>query len=425
MSVTESSVSTQPATEDRKLTRIRGGHKGAFTRLQQKVDEFTFTAIDSSTKLFQGEALLKTLQDIISMIHKFDAEIELLKEDEDELANELEQQTEFHVSASVTIARLSASIENYKKERDRPPREFSTDPSSNSATSSRTKLPKNQLPTFTGSCTDWMSFFDLFKASVDSNSHLSNFENLNYLKACVKGEAARLISSISITDANYNIALTLLKHRYENERSIIQAHLQAIWSQPVLKTESALGLRKLLELTNEHLRALVELGQPVEHWNAILVFVLTDKMDPESRKQWQLDNPGTDVLSWELLSQFLDTRSRALESGGTKVTPQSSVTSPCNKGNQNLTKRLQNYAVQGSLCESCQEDHRFYACSQFKGMCLADRHKFVKDKKLCFNCFQSRHSSNVCPSKFTCRECKMKHHTLLHRPQKQLPDHRT
>ena len=89
-----------------------------------------------------------------------------------------------------------------------------------------------------------------------------------------------------------------------------------------MKNESALGLRKFLELTNEHLGALVELGQPVEHWNAVLVFVLPDKMDPESRKLWQLGNPGTDVLSWDLLSKFLDTISPTLESGGTKVTPQ-------------------------------------------------------------------------------------------------------
>ena len=115
MSVPESSDSTQPTTEDRRLMCIRGGHKDAFTKLEQKVDEFTFTAIDSSTKLFQGEALLKALQDRISMIHKFDAEIELMIKDEDELANELEQH---HVSASVTIARLSALIEIYKKERE-------------------------------------------------------------------------------------------------------------------------------------------------------------------------------------------------------------------------------------------------------------------------------------------------------------------
>ena len=72
-----------------------------------------------------------------------------------------------------------------------------------------------------------------------------------------------------------------------------------------------------------------------------------------------------------------------------------------------------------------QEDHRLYVCSQFKGMCLADGHKFVKDKNLSFNFFLSGHSSNACPSKFTRRECKMKHHTLLQRPQKQLPDQRT
>ena len=112
-------------------------------------------------------------------------EIELLIEDEDELANELEQQWESHVSACVTIARLSALIENYKKERGRPPRVFSTDPSSsNSPTSSRMKFPDLQLPTFTGSYTDSMSFFDLFKTSVDSNSHLSNSEKLNYLSRC-------------------------------------------------------------------------------------------------------------------------------------------------------------------------------------------------------------------------------------------------
>ena len=99
----------------------------------------------------------------------------------------------------------------------------------------------------------------------------------------------------------------LSKNRYEKKRSIILPHLQAIGSQPVSKTESALGLRKHLELTNEHLRALDKLGQPVEHWNAILVFVLTINMDAESCKQWQLVNLGTEVLSWELLSKFFDT----------------------------------------------------------------------------------------------------------------------
>ena len=72
------SASTQPAADDRKLTRIRIRHWGALTRLEQKVDEFTVTVVDSSSKLFQGEALLKTLQDTTSMIRELDVEIELL-----------------------------------------------------------------------------------------------------------------------------------------------------------------------------------------------------------------------------------------------------------------------------------------------------------------------------------------------------------
>ena len=91
---------------------------------------------------------------------------------------------------------------------------------------------------------------------MDSNQSLTKSERLNYLKACVKGDAAKLISSITITDANYAIAIDLLKQRYENNRSIVQAHVQTVWKQSAMKVESASGLCKLLGTTNEHLRAL-------------------------------------------------------------------------------------------------------------------------------------------------------------------------
>ena len=110
-----------------------------------------------------------------------------------------------------------------------------------------------------------MSFIDLFRASVDKNTQLTNSEKLNYLKACVKGDAAKLINSITITDSDYTIAMDLLIERYENKRSIVQAHLQKNWGQRNMRLESAAGLRKILETTNEHLPAFRELGQPVNH----------------------------------------------------------------------------------------------------------------------------------------------------------------
>ena len=120
-----------------------------------------------------------------------------------------------------------------------------------------------------------MSVADLFRAYVDSNNLLSNSEKLHYLKACVKREAAKLISSVTISECTYEIAWELLHERYENKKSIVQAHLQAIWSQGSLKSESSTDLKKLLETTNEILRALTERGQPVKYWEAILVHSLS------------------------------------------------------------------------------------------------------------------------------------------------------
>ena len=106
-----------------------------------------------------------------------------------------------------------------------------------------------------------------------------------------------------ITDANYEIALTLLRDRYENKRCIVQAHLKLIWSQPSMKCESGLGLQKILETTNEHLRALEELCKPTHAWISLLMFWITQKLDDESKKQWQLAHPGLDLLQLQDLGE--------------------------------------------------------------------------------------------------------------------------
>ena len=136
-------------------------------------------------------------------------------------------------------------------------------------------------------------------------------------------------------------------------------------------------------------------------------------MDSESRKQWQLNHLGTDLLTWKQLAKLLDTRSHALEFGGSK----SSSQTVGSQNSQRTEKRLQAYTASSPSCENCNQDHKLYICPEFKAMSVAARHQFIKDKRLCFNCLHSEHQSKDCQSKFSCRECKMKHHTLLHRIQ--------
>ena len=64
------------------------------------------------------------------------------------------------------------------------------------------------------------------------------------------------------------------------------------------------------------MQALEDLGLPVDQWDAILVYWLLEKLDAESRKQFELAHPGTNVLTFKALTTFMDRRSRALESTG-------------------------------------------------------------------------------------------------------------
>ena len=60
--------------------------------------------------------------------------------------------------------------------------------------SANIKLPKLNLPVFSGNHMEWTSFFNLFKGAVIDNSSLQGSQKLQYLKASVKGDAAKLLA---------------------------------------------------------------------------------------------------------------------------------------------------------------------------------------------------------------------------------------
>ncbi|GFX15121.1 uncharacterized protein TNCV_2480351 [Trichonephila clavipes] len=126
-------------------------------------------------------------------------------------------------------------------------------------------------------------------ASVGNNNTLSDSQKLQYLKLSVKGEAATLLQSIQITNDNYKRAWNALTKCYENEAEIIHATLNKLVSQPILKQESASGLRKLIDTTQQCIDTLQTLKQPVEYWDILIVFLLSGKLDSETLRVWTLE----------------------------------------------------------------------------------------------------------------------------------------
>jgi hypothetical protein len=119
-------------------------------------------------------------------------------------------------------------------------------------TSSRThelRLKKLEIPTFDRNLLDWTSFRKLFTSTVYSSKTLSKAQNLAHLKSLLSGEAFHQVQSLMLSDANYDIAWTLLNDRYQNDREMLFAILRRFHGLPGLQTKSATAIRHLIDTT--------------------------------------------------------------------------------------------------------------------------------------------------------------------------------
>ena len=126
------------------------------------------------------------------------------------------------------------------------------------------------------------------------------------------GEAKRLLSAITITDANYGEARTMLQERYENRRAIVPEHISSIVNASTA-TEEAGSLRNSMQTADEHRCALEAMGLNMDEMDIYTDYHVVEKMDAKSRRKWELEHPGTNLLKYEDLHKFLITRCRALE----------------------------------------------------------------------------------------------------------------
>lgn len=177
-----------------------------------------------------------------------------------------------------------------------------------------TRLPPIQLKTFTGSYKDWLSFRDVFISMVHENPNLTKVNKCQYLKSSLGGDAENLVKQIQVSEANYDIMWDMLNKRYNNRRSIVNTYLSKLINQRKLNTESARGIRELLDCTTECLATLKSLNVPSDSWDDIVVYIVIQKLDSESHKQFEQRIESNDILpTWKDLSDFLEYRFRTLE----------------------------------------------------------------------------------------------------------------
>lgn len=287
------------------------------------------------------------------------------------------------------------------------------------------KLPRLELPSFDGTLQDWVSFRDMFVTTVHSNTTLCKSQKLTYLKSQLKGEAARQLSSMTICDANYDIAWSLLTDRYQNDRELLFAILRRFTNQATVPHNSSTAIRQLVDVSKECIRSLDVLKLPTIHWDAILLFLIVNKLDPSSKELWEQGLKDSTIPTLRSLYEFLEQRARALAASGTD-TPSKVTQPPAQHSNQNSNKPgkrvtrsqsrpMVHHANSPSTCKICEnQSHPLYKCEKFMGWSIQQRSDAIRKINACYNCLREGHRKQDCTSKSTCRSCGYRHHTLLH-----------
>ncbi|XP_076301934.1 uncharacterized protein LOC143220082 [Lasioglossum baleicum] len=285
-----------------------------------------------------------------------------------------------------------------------------------------TRLPTLGVQKFSGDLLQWEEFRDSFRATFHNAKRLRDVQRLQYLKANLTGEAAKVIARVALTDVNYATAWAALERRYGSIRALTKAHIERVLDCPVVKRATKEELTQLLDEFCQARDALAALKKPVETWDDWFVTLIVRKLDSTTRLDWQQLFPDPMTMpSFEDIRDFLESRIHAL--GSTAEPSGSSTTSKREESRRSEQRTAMTVQVtkktpaKGKIirkCLLCSEDHQLGHCGQFKVLGAQKRKNFVYQHKLCVSCFSGKHLLAECPSLFRCIVCDGHHHTALH-----------
>ncbi|XP_055543399.1 uncharacterized protein LOC129728947 [Wyeomyia smithii] len=260
--------------------------------------------------------------------------------------------------------------------------------------------PHLQVPltTFDGSLENWYSFKCMFKTIMNRYPNESPAIKLYHLKNSLVGNAAGKIDQDVINNNDYESAWKMLENTYEDERLIIDTHIDALLNLPKMTSENGNELRNLLDTCTKHVDALKNRQLVVDGLSEmILVNLIAKRLDKETRKLWESQIPADELPAYSDFIDYLRERSRILQ-----------------KMKEYTESRPTKAPKQKVKFEQKPTQGRNFVQTSFRELTVNDRYNKVRQAGLCFKCLRRGHRTAACNSDNTCRTCKRKHHSLLH-----------
>ncbi|KAJ8977461.1 hypothetical protein NQ317_000038 [Molorchus minor] len=394
----ESSGASEKEMEYEKLLKRRTRAKAEITRINEFfVNSENDDTVDINEYSTREARLVKAFENYLDIQNLIEDENESEEQDRIELEKDVCTLQAKYKSKIQKL--LNSSFQNINF------------PQQNNEKNSAANLPKISIPIFSGKYDEWQAYFDLFCALIHDKSDINTVQKFMYLKTSLKGEASSLVSDLPLTNANYQVAIDLLKKRYDNKLMVINTHLKKMFESPSLTKSDSHTLRQFITNIKQNLNSLEALKLPVDSWDIILVYLFSKKLDFQTQKAFELEKCSTELPTLKEFFNFLEKRCQALENLSVRDYTVKTKVHFVQKEN---SKEGNSSSNDNRHCLVCKQDnHNIYKCYKFKGFTISEKRDFIKTNNLCYNCLASGHGVQQCTSS-GCRTCNGRHHSLLH-----------
>ncbi|XP_044727788.1 uncharacterized protein LOC123291538 [Chrysoperla carnea] len=283
--------------------------------------------------------------------------------------------------------------------------------SSGFSAKSISRLPRIPLPVFSGDIKEWPTYFELFKSLIDENQELKTVDKAHYLFGSLSGIAKNICGGLTPTESNYSIVWKALVEKYQDKRKQANAYLEKILKFKTFQIESVANLNSFIDNFDSSVCVLKKL-QMTDLGDFILAFVALSKLDPQSRRAFEMKNNTSEIPTYDDVINFVKSHMKVLShtDSGKIQAYKSNVDGAKSKPQAFMIRDSEKKCIL-----DCHENHEVYQCPKFVKWSPKLRYEFVKKSKLCLNCLSSHKIIN-CRSKFNCFTCKQRHHSLLHFP---------
>ena len=168
------------------------------------------------------------------------------------------------------------------------------------------KLPHINLPVFNGSPTEWLTFKDTFLSVVHRRTDIDDIVKFTILIEKLTEDAKETIGHVTLSAAGYQKAWSELVRQYDDERIIVDVHVDAILSLPNVPRDNASQLRKFLNACVFHIPYLEACNQVVDGLGELFIInIIIKKLDASLRKEWESELLPNTLPKWPQLKKFL------------------------------------------------------------------------------------------------------------------------